>query len=141
MTTITINECVYNVHPIYDLYAGSKDGNFISIIKKIPIQGNKQRNGYLNISVRKHAQPGQKSYKAHRFIWEYFNGIIPEGKVIDHINKNKEDNRLCNLQIVTHQMNCKKSAKDQDYTFTAENYKNGKCLKATNCSTNEVFLF
>ena len=32
MTTITINKCVYSVHPIYDLYAGSKDGNIINII-------------------------------------------------------------------------------------------------------------
>ena len=35
MTTITINECVYNVHPIFDLYAANKkpygfiDGAFI----------------------------------------------------------------------------------------------------------------
>ena len=29
MTKIMIEECVYIVHPIYDLYASSKDGNII----------------------------------------------------------------------------------------------------------------
>ena len=102
MTKITIDECVYYVHPIYDLYAGSKDGNVINIIKQVPHKGNKTHRGYLNVGVRKHSQSGVKSYQVHRFVWECFNGVIPEGKVIDHINNNKEDNRLCNLQLITH---------------------------------------
>ena len=111
MTTITINNCVYNIHPIFDLYACSEDGYMINIIKKVPHKGNKNKNGYLNVCVRKHGQPGVKGYQVHRFIWECFNGVIPEGKVIDHISNKKDDNRLCNLQLITHQQNCKKSAK------------------------------
>ena len=100
MTTITINNCVYFVHPVYDLYASDYDGNVINIIKKEPHKGNKTKKGYLNVCVRKHAQPSYKNYQTHHFIWECFNGIIPEGFVIDHINKNKEDNRLWNLQLM-----------------------------------------
>lgn len=37
---------------------------------------------------------------AHRMIWEHFNGKIPEGMEIDHINRIKTDNRLCNLRLV-----------------------------------------
>lgn len=141
MTKITIDKCVYYTHPIYDLYAGSKNGNIINIIKQIPNKGNKQRNGYSNISVRKHGQSGVKGYLVHRFIYECFNGIIPDGKVIDHINNNKEDNRLCNLQLMTQQQNCNKTAKYRDYTFAANNHKNKKCIKATNKNTNEVSYF
>ena len=141
MTTITINECIYSVHPIYDLYAGSKDGNMINIIKRVPHKGNKTHRGYLNVCVRKHSQPGVKGYQVHRFIWECFNNVIPEGKVIDHINNDKEDNRLCNLQLVTHQQNCKKSAKDRDYTFAGKNCENRKCVKAINKNTNEVTYY
>ena len=137
MTKIIINECVYNVHPIYDLYASSENGNVINIIKKALHKGNKTHSGYLNVCVRKHGQPGFKGYQVHRFVWECFNGIIPEGKVIDHINNDKEDNRLCNLQLITHQNNCKKSARDRDYTFSAKNHENRKCVKANNKDTNE----
>ena len=141
MTTITINECVYSVHPIYNLYAGSKDGNVINIIKQVPHKGNKTNRGYLNVCVRKHGQSGVKGCQVHRFVWECFNGVIPEGKVIDHINNNKEDDRLCNLQLVTHQQNCNKSAKNRDYTFVAKNCEKRKCVKAINKNTNEVTYY
>ena len=136
-----INKCVYNVHPVYDLYASSKDGKIIHIIKQEPHKGNKTRRGYLNVCVRKHGQSGFKGYQVHRFVWECFNGIMPEGKVIDHINNDKEDNRLCNLKLMTQQLNCKKAAKDRDYTFTAKNYGNRKCVKAAHKNTDEVTYF
>ena len=105
------------------------------------MKGTKHTLGYMTCCVRKYGQKGQKGYQVHRFVWEYFNGIIPEGKVIDHINDDKEDNRLCNLQLITQQQNCKKSAKDRDYSFTVENHKNKKCVKATNIETNEVSYY
>ena len=141
MTTITINNCVFSCHQIYDLYAADCDGNIINIIKKVPHKGNKNHRGYLNVCVRKHGQPRVKGYKAHRFVWECFNGLITDGKVIDHINNNKEDNRLCNLQLVTPQENCKKSAENRDYSFAAQNHQNRKCVKATNKNTNEVTYY
>ena len=61
--------------------------------------------------------------------------------MIDHINNNREDNRLCNLQMITQQENCKKSAKGRDHTFVKDNYRNKKCVKATNCDTNEVTYY
>ena len=61
--------------------------------------------------------------------------------MIDHINNVKDDNRLCNLQLMTQQQNCKKSAKNRDYSFVAKNHENRKCVKATNQNTNEVTYF
>ena len=141
MITITIDECVYKVHLIYNLFAGSKDGKIIHIIKQIPHLGSETNTGYLQFNVRKHGQSSQKNYKVHRFIYECFNGLIPDEMVIDHINDNKEDNRLCNLQLDTQQQNCKKSAKHRDYSFVANNHKNKKCVKAVNKKTNEVTFF
>lgn len=44
---------------------------------------------------------------------------------------------LCNLQLLTQQLNCKKSAKNRDYSFVAKNYRNRRCVKAINLSTKE----
>ena len=68
MTTITINKCVDNIHPIYDLYAGSEDGNIINIIKKVPNKGNKTKSGYLKCVVRKHGQSGVVGCQVQRFV-------------------------------------------------------------------------
>lgn len=47
----------------------------------------------------------KKRHHAHRLIWIYFNGDIPDEMEIDHINKDKTDNRIENLRIVTHGQN------------------------------------
>ena len=85
MSNIQINDCVYKVHPVYNLYASDENGNIIHVVKQVPYTGNKQKNGYLCHMVRKHGQNGQKGYYVHRFVYECFNGIIPDGKVIDHV--------------------------------------------------------
>ena len=141
MSNIKINNCIYKVHPVYNLYASDENGNIIHLVKQVPLTGTKKKNGYLFCMVRKHGQNGQKGYYVHRFVYECFNGIIPDGKVIDHVNNIKDDNRLCNLQLMTHQENCKKSAKRRDYTFAAKNHQNKKCVKATNSDTNEVSYY
>ena len=141
MSNIEINNCVYKVHPVYNLYASDENGNIIHLVKQVPSIGQKHKSGYMLCMVRKHRQNGQKCYSVHRFVYECFNGTIPDGKVIDHVNNIKDDNRLCNLQLMTHQENCKKSAKRRDYTFAAKNHQNKKCVKATNSDTNEVSYY
>jgi hypothetical protein len=42
---------------------------------------------------------------ASRFIWEFFNGPIPDGIQIDHANRDPSDNRLSNLRLATNSQN------------------------------------
>lgn len=44
---------------------------------------------------------GENALKISRVAWAKFNGRIPRGMVIDHINRNSQDNRLVNLRCVS----------------------------------------
>ncbi len=44
-------------------------------------------------------------YRVHRLVWEYFNGPIPDGYEIDHVNGNPADNRIENLRLATRSQN------------------------------------
>ena len=43
----------------------------------------------------------RKMLKVHRIVWEAFNGPIPEGMQVNHINEDKLDNRLENLSLMS----------------------------------------
>jgi hypothetical protein len=47
---------------------------------------------------------GGKIFKAHRLAWLYVYGQWPAG-LIDHINGQKDDNRIANLRDVSHTVN------------------------------------
>ncbi len=64
-------------------------------------KGGKTKNGYILVQLNH-----EQKY-AHRLVWEAFNGKIPEGMEIDHINTIRDDNRLCNLRLVTPKENKK----------------------------------
>ena len=55
--------------------------------------------GYLVFNVAENGK--HKSEYIHRFIWQAFNGPIPNGFEIDHIDNNPANNRLYNLRLLT----------------------------------------
>lgn len=69
--------------------------------------------GYRVVSIRNGETKMQ--CRVHRIVWIAEHGMIPEGYVIDHINNNKADNRLCNLQLLTSAENSKKARNDGLY--------------------------
>jgi len=42
-----------------------------------------------------------KRYRLHRYVWEYYNGIIPKGYDIHHKDHNKDNNNIDNLELLT----------------------------------------
>lgn len=60
--------------------------------------GSLNKAGYRNIDLL------GKKYVAHRLAWLYVHGNFPDG-IIDHINHERDDNRLCNLREVSHAEN------------------------------------
>lgn len=62
--------------------------------------GSLDKDGYLIIKVK------GKQFKAHRIVWFLHYGKFPLYE-IDHINRNKLDNRIENLRDVPHLINLK----------------------------------
>lgn len=58
---------------------------------------------------------GRKRYLAHRLAWLYVTGEWPDGEV-DHINGDRDDNRLANLRLATHAENQKNYPKPRTNT-------------------------
>lgn len=85
---------MYTKHPRLP-YKLSDDG-LVFKIKGLGIKvPNKSKYGYHSINYK------NKTYLVHRLIWETFVGEIPKGLQINHIDGNKSNNRLSNLEVVT----------------------------------------
>jgi hypothetical protein len=63
------------------------------------------RTFYAIVDLCVDGKPKKKG--VHRIVWEAFNGPIPDRLEVNHINLNRNDNRLENLELLTHQENVK----------------------------------
>ena len=95
-----------------------------------PRKGIVNQNGYFKFSIYLERNR-YKSYLSHRFVFECFYGLIEKNKQINHINFNKKDNRIKNLEVVTASENCRKSAKNRNFSYR----KNPKKVLAVNLKT------
>ena len=69
--------------------------------------------GYLVTTIN------QRKFRVHRIIWEMHHGQIPEGLEIDHINRNRRDNRIENLRLANrHEQNLNLSRRQSDSGVT-----------------------
>jgi len=59
--------------------------------------------GYKMINPKGEANRSPK--RAHRVIWEMYNGQIPKGMQIDHIDGDCANNRMANLRLATNREN------------------------------------
>ena len=95
-------------HPVFTNYAARKNGEVINVKNEKIIKMIKF-NGYLYFGLSDEKLEKNKNYYQHRFVYEVFRGVIPNCFEIDHINEIKSDNRLKNLQLLTHKQNVEKS--------------------------------
>jgi hypothetical protein len=89
-------------------------------------------NGYLQVGVH------GISKRAHRLVWEHCKGLIPDGLEIDHKDDNRTNNKIENLQLLTHQENLLKAAKNRNYDFIIDNHKNKHVVKVIDTVTKDV---
>jgi len=72
-----------------------------------------QDDGYYRVNVKINNIKRQRL--VHRVIWEMFNSAPSDSLVIDHVNNDKGDNRIENLQLVTQAENVANYFKDHKH--------------------------
>ena len=60
--------------------------------------------GYTSVYVG-----NKKAYQLHRVLYAWFKGNIPRNYVVDHIDEDKSNNKLDNLQLLSRKDNLTKS--------------------------------
>ena len=74
-----------------------------------------QRDGYVRIALRN--ENGPRLFHIQRLVVEAFIGEIDEGLEVNHINHNRSDNRLSNLEIVSRSENMRDTTSNHNYQF------------------------
>ena len=131
---ININD--FKMHPIYTIYGSYKEGNITKLSKNKLFNNRTHSNGYKFFNIYFNSK--HINYLLYRFIWECFNDLIPNDKVIDHIDNNKHNKKLDNLKLLTPSENSKKSARDR---FFYKHMINNKFIKPTCIDTGEIDYF
>ena len=114
-------------HPFSKYYLASKSGQILSLKRKekkiLKLHNNCW--GYLVFNFYKNNK--KRSYYVHRFVYETFKGEIPKGMQTDHIDNNKKNNSINNLQLL----------------FPKENQQKSNCKKviSLNIETKEEKIF
>ena len=98
----------YYKHPVFTNYAARKNGDILSLKSERILKMEKNDGGYLRFKIYNEKLEKRINYSQHRFEYEVFRGPIPRCLEVDHINEIKFDNRIKNLQLLTHNQNVEK---------------------------------
>lgn len=86
------------------LYQVSSEGRVVSNKRPGTSGGMKKltenQDGYLRVKLCKDSD--NRRYMVHRLVYEAFVGPIPDGLEINHIDENKKNNSIQNLEAVSH---------------------------------------
>ena len=119
---VIIDGVKYYKRQVFSKYAASKNGEVINVKTKKKIKMTKC-NGYLYFNIYDEKLEKRKNYYQHRFVFEVFRGPIPRFFEVDHLNNVMSDNRIKNLQLLTHKQNVGKS---KNKPIISINIDNGK---------------
>ena len=116
-----------------EVYSVDENGDiFRNDVKMSPINNGV---GYLQIKLRRNKKRFNRY--VHRLVWEAFNGEIPKGFEINHIDHDKSNNSLSNLELVSHSENLKKAFKKHGYFGSMNRPKNKRILSQAGSTLSE----
>jgi len=112
----------------YSDYAISNDGQVKSIKFDRLLKGTKNSSGYFYVNLVN--SKIAKSFAIHRLVMKYFGDVQPENSIVDHIDHNKLNNHINNLQWLSIQENTTKYYNNYDKKIEIIRlHKEGKSIK------------
>jgi hypothetical protein len=120
---------VSNLGRVKSLSREINSNNKTWISKEILLRQTIDISGYLKIVLQKNKI--KKMIKIHQLVAMAFLGHKPDGYklVVDHINNNPLDNRLCNLQVISQRENTSKDRLNKTSKYTGVS-KKGKTFRS-----------
>ena len=102
-------EGVWKCHPVYTSYEACQSGRVRNRQTGKILLGGRNSSGYKVVKPvwgKRRVERG-----LHRIVYECFKGIPPAGHHIDHVNGDKDDCCLANLESLSHQQHMAKTLK------------------------------
>lgn len=124
---------IWEVHPIFDNYKISKSGKVKNKLTN-KLLSERENSGYLSVDLYKNGKKYAKM--VHRLVLETYSPNENDDNLqVDHISRNRKDNRFENLRWVTATQNNNNKEKKPLGSQA------GLKVKITNLSTNETKIF
>lgn len=107
-------------------YQVSDMGNVKSVYRSIIRKQWQSDSGYMYVGLKQNGK--QKQHRVNILVYESFIGPVPEGMHINHINEDKTDNRLENLNLMTPKQNANWGTRNDRISSAKINGKMSKAI-------------
>lgn len=98
---INVNGLILRIHPVDDQYAASRCGKVVNIDSEAILLGTPSTlSKYIRCNVRNSNKKKGKSMILHKFMYECYHGLMPDGMDVVHIDGGVLNNNLSNFQLV-----------------------------------------
>lgn len=114
----------------FSKYEICDDGRIYSKYWKKFIEGTETPDGYLRITL-KTVDGRFDSFMWNRVIYYFFNGDIPENMFVNHVDEDKMNNSISNLNLLTHKQNCNWGTRNERISKSHTGKKNGPISEET----------
>ncbi|WP_210140394.1 MULTISPECIES: NUMOD4 domain-containing protein [unclassified Staphylococcus] len=114
-------------------------GSVTRTFPELILKPNKVNFGYLQVTLNKNGK--RKSRYVHNLVMESFKGPKKLGYEVNHIDENKENNNLENLEYLTSKENNNYGKRIEMYVNSATNGKRSKKIRGTHIITGETVEF
>lgn len=92
--------------PSFNDFCAVADGRIWSKRSKLFLTPSISSCGYLQVVIRNSVDKKRVCRFVHTLVYSAFNGEVPKGYQINHINEIKTDNSIDNLELLTPKDNC-----------------------------------